>query len=383
MGGHGIVRAVAAATMRRTRRAWWVLLAAGTTALGCGDDGLDRDGAGGTGQTDDGTEAVGEASTGDATSQTGSTGAGSQGVTTHGGSTGQGGTAGSTGGAGTDGEPGVDCGARDHAYDLPVAFVAASETDPAIADVFDHAYVEADGTPADKLFVFLPGTGGLPAGYRKILQNAAAGGYDALGLSYVNVVAVNDLCMVTEPGCHEGVRNEVITGQDTSSLVDIAPVDSIEHRLVAALTHLGWDKYIVEGAPAWEAIAFAGHSQGAGHAAFIARDHEVHRAVLFAGTEPADWTQATLATPLERVWGFVHADDPIAAPVQLSWDNLGIPGTVLDIDDQVPPFDSQQLQTASPDDAGNPHGSIVVDPSTPRENGLPAYRDVWCTMIGP
>jgi hypothetical protein len=369
--------------MNETYGACLVWLLGGISGVGCGDDGSNADAAGQTAQTDDGTDGGGEASTGPGMPQTSSTGAGSEGMTTTDGSTGQGTTAGSTTGTETEGDPGTDCDARDHAYDLTVTFVAASETDPGITDVFDHVYVEADGTPANKLFVFLPGTGGPPAGYQQILQNAAAGGYDALGLSYVNGLAVNELCMVTEPGCHEGVRNEVITGEDTSPLVDVAPVDSIEHRLVAALTHLGWDQYVVDGVPDWANIAFAGHSQGAGHAAFIAREHEVHRAVLFAGTEPADWTQAPLATPVDRLWGFVHVEDPIAAPVQLSWNNLGIPGPPADVDDQPPPFDGQQLQTASPDDGGNPHGSIVVDPSTPRENGLPVYREVWCTMIGP
>lgn len=271
---------------------------------------------------------------------------------------------------------------RDDSIDLPAETLDPLATDEAISMGFDHIVVEPDGEPAGKLFVFLPGTGGPAGAYRLLLKNAAAGGYHAIGLSYRNEVAVNDLCMIGEAGCHAAVRNEVITGEDTSPLVEVSRADSIDHRLVAALQYLGWDDYLDEGELRWSDIAVAGHSQGGGHAAFIAQMREVHRAVLFAATEPADWTEDPLATDVERLFGFVHADDPQGAGMVLSWERLGVPGELTVIDDLDAPYgDSHALQTALV--AENPHGAVAVDIATPLDGDVPVYSDAWCLLVGP
>lgn len=341
--------------------------------LGCSGGG---DGSGATGgDSADGSDAGGP-NTGDDGSDTG------------GGGTDDGGTQGTgTTGSGSDDTGSPPCvGEREHAIDLPVTTVAPQDTDPAIrAGDPDHQVVEPSPDAVGKLFVFLPGTGGPPIGYRHVLRNAAAGGYHALGLAYVNDQAVNDLCSFGgPPECHGDVRLEILTGEDTSPLVDVGRADSVENRLVRLLEHLGWTQYLDGDAPKWIDIAFAGHSQGAGHAAMLARLHEVHRAVLFAGTEPGAWTLDPLATPLERLYGFVHTDDPIVTGATASWENLMIPGTLTSVDGGVPPFgDSHRLQTSAAPPDGNAHGAPVVDPSTPFDGDQPAYRDVWCVLIGP
>ncbi len=276
----------------------------------------------------------------------------------------------------------VDLCDRDDSIDLPVETLDPVATDENISMGFDHVYVEPDGAPAGKLFVFLPGTGGPAGAYRLLLRNAAAGGYHAIGLSYRNEVAVNDLCMVGDVGCHAAVRNEVITGEDTSPLVEITRADAIDHRLVAALQYLGWTDYLDEGELRWSDIAVAGHSQGGGHAAFIAQLREVHRAVLFAATEPADWTEDALATDVERLFGFVHADDPQRDAMVLSWERLGVPGEIVVVEDVDPPYDdSHQLQTSLV--AENAHGAVAVDIATPLDGDVPVYSDVWCLLVGP
>ena len=276
----------------------------------------------------------------------------------------------------------VDLCDRDDSIDLDVQTLDPVATDAQISKGFDHVYVEPDGEPAGKLFVFLPGTGGPAGAYRLLLRNAAAGGYHAIGLSYRNEVAVNDLCTVGEAGCHAAVRNEVITGEDTSPLVEITRADSIDHRLVAALQYLGWDEYLDDVALRWTDITVAGHSQGGGHAAFIAQLREVNRAVLFAATEPADWTEEALATDVERLFGFVHADDPQRDAMVLSWERLGVPGDIVVVEDVEPPYDdSHQLQTSLT--AENAHGAVAVDIATPLDGDVPVYGDVWCYVVGP
>jgi pimeloyl-ACP methyl ester carboxylesterase len=258
----------------------------------------------------------------------------------------------------------VDLCDRDDSIDLDVQTLDPVATDAQISMGFVHVYVDPAG--ADRL----------------LLRNAAAGGYHAIGLSYRNEVAVNDLCTVGEAGCHAAVRNEVITGEDTSPLVEITRADSIDHRLVAALQYLGWDDYLDDDALRWTDITVAGHSQGGGHAAFIAQLREVNRAVLFAATEPADWTEEALATDVERLFGFVHADDPQRDAMVLSWERLGVPGDIVVVEDVEPPYDdSQRLQTSLASD--NAHGAVAVDSATPLSGDVPVYSDVWCQLVGP
>jgi hypothetical protein len=236
-----------------------------------------------------------------------------------------------------------------------------------------------------KLFVFLPGTGGPPVGYTQVLRNAAAGGYHAIGLAYVNDDAVNTLCSAgSPPDCQEQVRLEILTGTDTSALVDVDRPNSIENRLIKLLEYLSWPQYLDGGALRFSDIAFAGHSQGGGHAAMLAKLHIVHRAILFAATEPSAWTLGPHATPVEQFYGFVHTGDPQGQFFLNSWDNLGMPGAPASVDGDAPPFGgSHRLQTSDPPADGNTHGAPVVDPSTPFDGEEPRYRDVWCYLVGP
>jgi hypothetical protein len=277
-------------------------------------------------------------------------------------------------------------GARDRtgAPALPVRTVVPGDTDPAIrAGDPLHMLVDAAPPAQGLLFVLLPGTGIPPIGYRKVLQNAAAGGYDAIGLAYVNEAAVNSLCLSQPPTCPGDVRREIVTGTDTSPLVAVDRANSIEHRLVALLRHEGWTQYLDGDAPRYAAIALAGHSQGGGHAAFIAKEHDVYRAVLFAATESAAWTRAPGLTSATRYFAFMHTADSLYGFFIGSWDALGIPGPLTNIDALTPPFPSQQLETSVTPTDGNGHLAPVVDPSTPMDGDQPVYRDVWAFLVGP
>jgi hypothetical protein len=136
----------------------------------------------------------------------------------------------------------------------------------------------------------------------------------------------------------------------------------------------------------WHLALVAGHSSGAGHAAFIGRLERVARAVLFSGTEPAPWTQATdFATPEGDFFGFAHRLESIYAPIQASWDNLGIPGAPTSVDAALPPFGgSQQLHTSSQACTGDPqsngfyHNCHCADAWMPfLPDGTPAFQYVW------
>lgn len=156
------------------------------------------------------------------------------------------------------GTPKTDAGAgAGDPYSLVLRMVAPRATNPALPETPAHLTTfDPLGTHIGKLFVFFPGTGGPPAGYRYILQTAAGLGYHAIGLAYVNDKSVNfDYCVGNPPpNCQEIVRREIIEGKDHSPLLQVDRANSIEGRLISLLEHLHqqypterWNRYLENG----------------------------------------------------------------------------------------------------------------------------------------
>jgi hypothetical protein len=280
---------------------------------------------------------------------------------------------------------------------IEVREIDAASTDPAI-DVpgIGLHYVALDSTrPASHLLLFFPGTTASPAMYATLLRRAAELGHRVIGLSYLNRESVNfDYCPdQLNTGCHKDVRIEILTGEDRSPLLSVTRANSAYYRVVALLRHLdrsypqeGWSRFLDGEEPRWERLIVSGQSQGGGHAALTAKLHEVARAVLLSATEPAPWTLDPSATPASRYFGLVHMLEPIQPPIIRSWNNLGLPGTLVDVDQQVPPYgDSQRLSASRIDCSGDPATSGFYHNCTsvegwmppPDANGTPAYQSAW------
>ncbi len=277
-------------------------------------------------------------------------------------------------------------------------------TDRNIAEPKGPHYVTVDSAvqPQGRLLVFLPGTNGSPLSNRLIAQQAAALGYHAIGLAYPNSTAVTSAkgCgFIRNPDCAENFRLEIADGTDRSNRVTITAADSIQNRLLQVLRYLalqypeqGWSTFLGNGEIRWSQVVLAGHSQGGGHAAIIAKNRRLAGAVLFAPeldhirifNDFAPWLAEDSLTPIESYFTFQHINDPIFPfPKQLDafallgLDNFGPP---VNVDQAAPPYgNSRQLVTsASPQVAGAEHGSVVVDPATPiLPSGEPLYTEVW------
>lgn len=261
--------------------------------------------------------------------------------------------------------------------------------------------------PAGKLFVMLPGTGAVPRFYREIVRTGAARGYHGIGLTYPNDLSVGGRCASSsDADCSGKVRREVITGEDSSALIAIPRAESVAGRLVSLLGHLdrtypgeGWGQFLVGGQPDWLRITVAGHSQGGGHAGYMAKLFSLDRTVMFASPgdtglaagSPALWYGLANITPLSRQYGFTHSGDELVpfGLVLNNWRAIGIDqfGAAVSVDGAAaPPFSgSHQLTTSAP---ANPspvapvpsplHSSPVVDAITPlTPTGEPLYRPVW------
>lgn len=263
-----------------------------------------------------------------------------------------------------------------------------------------------------RLFVMLPGTGGIPAVYRDIVRTGAARGYHALGLTYPNDEAVERLCgSFADPDCAGKVRREIITGEDLSTLVAVNAANAITTRLTVLLQFLdrsfpaeGWGQFLSGGQPDWSRITIAGHSQGGGHAGYFAKLVALDRAVMFAapgdtGVAPgtaAQWISLPNVTAASRQYGFIHVSDPLVplATASRAWDVIGLGafGPLTSVDGSAAPFgNARQLTTALPPNpnptgpsASPAHGAPVVDGVTPRDaQGRPLYAPVWIYLAFP
>lgn len=289
------------------------------------------------------------------------------------------------------------------APDLPAVAVTEHSVDPSstgagiTSNTGQHFVVAPDtSNRSQSLLVFLPGTGGRPDLYTSIARHAGKRGHFVIGLAYANSDAVNEVCAsMPSPTCQEDVRIEVITGAPRSALVAVDVANSIDNRLRALLTWLdrnfpaeGWGSFLANGELRWDRVIVAGHSQGGGHAAMIARLRVVRRAILFSATEPAPWTTAPFATPKSQLYGFVHRLESAYNGITASWRLMEVVGPITAVDGASPPFaGAHQLQTnigtcrqvAVIDTF---HNCVVTDAVTPLgSDGQPVLAPVWTYLL--
>lgn len=286
-------------------------------------------------------------------------------------------------------------------------WVLPQQTDPAIDNFLAPHLVAIDPgvEPRNRLFVFFGGSTSEPEMYTEIVRFAAEQGYHAVGVGYPNEPSVTwEICGYTQdPNCHSKAREEIFEGVDASLLLRLNPANSIRNRLVRLLEYLNvhypaenWGQFLDAGEPAWASIAVAGHSEGAGYAAFAASRYRVWRVVLFAGGFDvflgqegayAPWVHSHL-TPTGRYWAFVHEQDNPQAYLG-AWEVLGLPefGPVLNVEQTPPSYQmSRQLRTnlpsTDPDEPNAFHRMVIVDDYLPRDgDGRPTYLPVWHYLL--
>jgi hypothetical protein len=285
---------------------------------------------------------------------------------------------------------------------IPPAATAPGLSGPDNADLA----VADDRVPSNgELFLFLPGTGGQPACCRYLLDTAAQTGFLALGLTYDNTEAVGKICGNSQ-ACYTLVRRDDFDGSTPTAFSGVTPADSIQARLVDLLRYLaaqhpseGWSRFLAGSAPRWGKIVVAGHSQGGGDAAYIAKVRGVEGVVMLSSDVDSTATDPPVAatylttghlTPLDRYVGFDHTRDPFNDKIEADWAALDLQsfGPAAAVDGDAPPFDnSHQLLTSAAVPPGPAprlatHDSTAVDVQTPLcADGSPAFVPVWRYMM--
>jgi hypothetical protein len=279
------------------------------------------------------------------------------------------------------------------ASDLVTYRVVPHDTDAAIARFnVPHDVVFDRSAPASAdLLLFMVGSGANPASVSDFLAIAAEQGYRAVSLSYNDMPAIVAICpQDPDPACSARFREKRIFGNDVSRRIDDTPAESIVNRLVKLLAALdrdhpseGWGGYLDGGAPRWDRIAVAGHSQGAGMAAFIAQKKRVARVVLLSSPwdfhgrnqQLAPWIlDGPGATPADVWFGAYHKKENTAPLIASAYKALRIPREHIRV---------LMLEPGRSFGPNPYHLSVVVSSLTPRDaGGQPSYAGDWRFLLG-
>ena len=175
------------------------------------------------------------------------------------------------------------------------------------------------------LLVFLPGTFGKPPGPTAFLHAAADAGYRVISLDYNDepawgvlpwesprpVRAIFDGCAST------GMAFQSIPVRQYQSRNDRQSIGQVTHLSRPPGPAAKLERLISRWRPNWSRIVLAGQSQGAGMAAYIAKEELVKRVILFSSPWDfvasnanarilAPWIATPAKTPPERWFGAAH-----------------------------------------------------------------------------
>ncbi|MBV8160844.1 MAG: hypothetical protein JO265_07975, partial [Acidimicrobiia bacterium] len=234
------------------------------------------------------------------------------------------------------------------------------------------------------------------------LDEAAALGFHAVGLTYNNTVAVGSRCL-NNLACYGTVRHNVFDGSQPSAYSAVPPADGVEHRLSALLGYLartypgeGWGSFLVGGRVGYGSIVMSGHSQGGGEAAFIGTLRPLAGVVSLSSPpdtndqhQAAPWlsTVASGATAGGQYFAFYHQGDPFAPRIRADWTAMGLDGLgpLTSVDTQGPPYGLTHELTSSapvPRVVLADHDATAVDNAQPLcRDGRSAYVPVWRYLL--
>lgn len=218
---------------------------------------------------------------------------------------------------------------------VKVLYVAPHGTDPAIETVHGPhiALYDPQAAPLHRLVLFLVGTRGKAADSLAFDSVFAKWGYHAISLDYEdNVIAISRAHSLDRTS-FDRYRDSIVTGDPVSATIHVDSDNSILNRFQKLLVYLvkhdpggGWDEFVHHGQPDWTHIMVAGHSQGAGHAAYIGKLYRVDRVLMFSGPQdymddlhqPAPWLSQKSATFPSGFFAFLNSQDPVNVQHQIA-----------------------------------------------------------------
>lgn len=255
-----------------------------------------------------------------------------------------------------------------------------------------HYIVRNTAAQSNTLVLFMGGSSANAVSYATFCKYAASIGFDVISLSYPNDVATPSLTASFDSLIFNKYHQELCFGTPVSADVSVDSLNSIYTRTVKLLQYLSstypaqhWEQYLATPTtPDWRKIIVAGHSQGAGHACYLAKVFPVQRVAMFSGpndfstayNKSANWIRQVGITPAEKHFALLHLRDEIV-PFNRQFveiKDLGMLATVDStlIDKLAAPYDNANvLYTNIP--AASYHASTVGD--------NPILPAVWKYML--
>ncbi|HEX7754583.1 MAG TPA: hypothetical protein VF421_04520 [Niabella sp.] len=218
---------------------------------------------------------------------------------------------------------------------IQVQLVAPAATAGNIKEVHGPHIAMYSPSVSDRhqLLFMIEGTGATATGCRTFDSCFAEMGYHVISIDYMNNVITTTCSNSTDSSCFDGYRQEIVFGTPVSPLVEVDSANSIVNRFTQLLRHLaatdkagGWDAFLQGAMPKWEHIIVAGHSQGAGHAAYLGKAFRLAGVLMLSGPQdylkdfnaPAPWQFRKGLTPAARQYAFLHVKDPFNYQFQVA-----------------------------------------------------------------
>jgi hypothetical protein len=180
-----------------------------------------------------------------------------------------------------------------------------------------------------KLLITIGGTTSKPEDLADFALTAVNLGYHVISIDYFNLVITTECRESKDNFCFDKFRREIALGAPVSDLMNVDEKNSIVSRLHKFMQYLvahdaQWKEFYENGDFKWNKIVLMGNSQGAGHAAYLSKLHEVARVVMVIGPQdhfkdhPAPWLSQEGATPGDRYYSFLHRDDYFDSKMQIA-----------------------------------------------------------------
>ena len=209
------------------------------------------------------------------------------------------------------------------------------QTDAAIESVHGpHLALYDPAVPSNhRLLLYFVGTGVHTEDSLTMDRSFVRLGYHVIALDYDNTVVAASCVHSSSSSCFDSYRAAIVSGTPGSDKIRVDPANSILNRFEKLLAYLAkedaggkWNEFFADEKPAWNHIVLAGHSQGSGHAAYIAKLYAVDKVLMFSGPQdylsdldkPAPWESRPSATPPSRFYAFLNTNDPFNESHQLA-----------------------------------------------------------------
>ncbi|PIS10939.1 MAG: hypothetical protein COT73_06635 [Bdellovibrio sp. CG10_big_fil_rev_8_21_14_0_10_47_8] len=237
------------------------------------------------------------------------------------------------------------------------------------------------------LLVSLGGTNSMPADFREFQETAVVLGFHGVSIDYPNQV-VSTSCRGKNPDCFDHFRQEIVAGDSVSNLIEVNRSNSIENRIEKLILYLAsqdrdqWGPFLCPDSNSkkesvcWDRLVLLGHSQGTGHAAFLAKRHEVHGVILVAGPQDggeAPWLRTKSQTPPERILFLLHEKDFFGVDQQLAAAKALLSQkspSVIYFQNQIDEKSSAQI-FVSQLEVGEPHLDLIK----------PVFKKTWLSFL--